>query len=45
MVATWSDSNPFSSDGDSKMEIKANFCLMAKDDKVCLDELGGFDTL
>ena len=45
MVATWSDNDPSLSDGEPKMEVKANLCLMAKDDKVCLDELDDFDTL
>ena len=27
------------------MEIKANLCLMAKDDEICLDELDDFDIL
>ena len=45
MVATWSDNNPSSSDGELKMEIKSNLCLMEKDDEVCLDELDDFDTL
>ena len=38
MVVTWSDSDPSSSDGEPKMEIKANLYLMAKDDEVFLDE-------
>ena len=45
MMVTWSDSNLSSSDSESKMEIKANFCLMEKDDEVCLDELDDIDTL
>ena len=45
MVATWSDSDPSSFDGKPKMEIKANLCLMVRDDEVCLDELDDFDTL
>ena len=45
MVATWSDSDPSSSDGEQKMKIKANLFLIAKDDEVCLNELDDFDTL
>ena len=45
MMATWSDNNPFSSDNEPKMEIKANLCLMAKDNKVSLDDIDDFDTL
>ena len=43
MVATWFDSDPFSSDGEPQMEIKVNFCLIEKDDEVCLDELDDYD--
>ena len=45
MVATWSDSDPSSSDSESNMEIKENLCLMAIDDEECLDELDDFDKL
>ena len=45
MMATWSDSDPFSSESDSNMEIKANLCLMAIEDEVCIDDLDGFDKL
>ena len=42
MVATWSDSDPSSSESELKIEIKANLCLMAIDNEVCLDD---FDKL
>ena len=45
MVATWSNSDPFSSDGKPKMEIKTKLYLMEKDDEVCLDELDDYDNL
>ena len=45
IVATWFDSDPSSSDGEPKMEIKANLLFLDKDDEVCLDELDDFDTL
>ena len=46
MMATWSDSDPSSSESESKMDIKANFCLMAIDDnEVCIDDLDDFDRL
>ena len=46
MVATWSDSDPSSSDSEPKMDIKANLCLMAIDnDEVCIDDLDDFDRL
>ena len=44
-MATWSDNDLSSFDGESKMKIKANLCLMAKDDEICLDELDDFDIL
>ena len=39
MMATWSDSDHSSSNGEPKMEAKANLCLMIIDDEVCIDEL------
>ena len=42
MVPTWSDSDPSSSESEPKIEIKANLCFMAIDDKVWLDD---FDKL
>ena len=42
MVAIWSDSDHSSSESEPKIEIKANLCLMAIDDEVCLDD---FDKL
>ena len=43
MVATWSDSDPSSFESELKMDIKANFCLMAiDDDEVCIDDLDEF---
>ena len=36
MVATWSDSDSSSFENTPKMKIKANLCLMAIDDEVCL---------
>ena len=46
MVATWSDSDPFSSESEPEMDIKANLYLMAiDDDEVCIDDLDDFDRL
>ena len=45
MVATWFDNDPFSFDGKSKMEVKANLCLMTIDEEVCLNELDDFEIL
>ena len=46
MVATWSDSDPSSSESEPDMDIKANLCLMAiDDDEVCIDDLDDFDRL
>ena len=45
MVATWSDSDPSSSESEPKMEIKANLCLMAIDDEICIDDFDDFDKL
>ena len=45
MVATWSDSDPSSSESEPKMEMKANLCLMAIDDEVCIDDFDDFDKL
>ena len=45
MMATWSNSDPSSFDGELKIEAKAYLYLMEKDDEVCLDELDYFDTL
>ena len=42
MVATWSDSDLSSSESEPKIEIKANLCFMAIDNKVCFDD---FDKL
>ena len=41
MMATWSDSDPFSSESEPDMEIKANLCLMAIEDEVCIDDFDG----
>ena len=45
MMATWSDSDPSSFESEPNMEIKANFCLMAIKDEVCIDEFDNFDKL
>ena len=45
MVATWSDIDPSSSESEPKMKIKANLCLMAIDDEVCIDDFDDFDKL
>ena len=45
MMATWSDSDPSSSESESDMEIKANLCLMAIEDEVCINDLDEFDKL
>ena len=45
MVATQSDSNPFSFESKSKMEIKANIYLMAINDEVSIDNFDDFDKL
>ena len=43
LVKTWSHCESSSSNDESMIEARANFCLMAKDDKVCnIDDL---DTL
>ena len=42
LVETWSDCDPSSSDDESIIEAKANFCLMEKEDMVCNDD---YDTL
>ena len=45
MMATWSDSDHSSSESESDMEIKANLCLMAIEDKICIDDFDDFDKL
>ena len=45
MMATWSDSDPSSSESEPDMEIKVNICLMAIEYKVCIDDLNEFDKL
>ena len=45
MVATWSSSDPLSSESESEIEIKANICLMAIYEEVCLDDFNDFDKL
>ena len=45
MVVTWFDNNPFSSESEPKIEIKANLCLMAIEDEVCIDDFDDFDKL
>ena len=40
-----SGNDPSSSNGEPKVEVKANLCLMAKDDEVCNDELDDYDNL
>ena len=45
MVATWSDSDPTLSESEPKIKIKANICLMAIDNEVCLDDFDDFDKL
>ena len=45
MVATWSDSDPSSSESRLKMEIKANLCLIATEDEVCINDFDDFDKL
>ena len=42
LVETWSDSDPSSSNDESIIEERANFCLMEKEDMVCNDD---YDTL
>ena len=43
LVEAWSDCESSSSNDESMIEARANFCLMEKDDKVCnIDDL---DTL
>ena len=42
MVATWFYSDSSSSESKLEIEIKANICLMAINDEVCLDD---FDKL
>ena len=45
MMATWSDSDPSSFESELDMEIKANLCLMAIEDEVCINDLDEFDKL
>ena len=46
LMETWSDCYSFSSNDESMIEARANFCLMVKDDKVCNnDEFDDLDTL
>ena len=45
MMATWSDSDPFSSESELDMEIKANLYLMAIEDKVFIDDFDEFEKL
>ena len=45
MMATWSDSDLSSSESEPDMEIKANLCLMAIEDEVCIDDFDDFDKL
>ena len=45
MMATQSDRYPSLSESNREMEIKANLCLMEKDDGVCLDDIDDFDAL
>ena len=43
LVEAWSDCESSSSNDESMIEARANFCLMAKDDKVC--NIDDFDDL
>ena len=43
MVATWFNNDIFLSESEPKMEIKANFCLMAIEDEVYIDDFDDFD--
>ena len=46
LVETWSDYDSSSSGDESMIKAKANFCLMAKDDKVSNnDDFNDLDTL
>ena len=45
MMATWSDSDPSSSENEPEMEIKANLSLMEMKDEVCIDDFDDFDKL
>ena len=45
MMATWFNSDSSSFESESNMEIKANLCLMAIEDEVCIDNLDDFDKL
>ena len=45
MVDTWSDSDSSTSNGELKLEVKANLCLMANGDEVYADQLDDYDTL
>ena len=45
MMATWSNSDPSSSESEPDIEIKANLCLMAIEDEVCIDDFDDFDKL
>ena len=45
IVATWFNNDLSLSESEPKMEIKANLCLMAIEDEVCIDDLDEFDKL
>ena len=45
LVETWFDSDLSLFDEKLIVEVKANLCLMAKDDKVCNDDFDDYDTL
>ena len=45
MVATWSDNDISFPDEESKINIKANLCLQAKEDEVCDDDLDDYDDI
>ena len=45
MVATWSDSHVSSLNEGSNINIKANLCLMAKEDETCDDDLHDYDDI
>ena len=45
LFETWSDCYSFSSDDESMIETRANFCLMEKEEEVCNNDFDDLDIL
>ena len=45
MMATWSNNDPSTSDGEPEVEVKANLYLMKNEDEVYDNQLDNYDTL